>query len=515
MSFIAKQKIKGNIYLYRVESYWDSEKKQSRQKRTYLGPENRKYSSKKIKKAEIVHKKYGNVFLLQKILEETEIEKVVQNLFPNNYNEIIALAFYQICSGEPMYLFPQWLHEQSGIDSKSLHSAEISSLCESIGTSQIKLQNFFQEWIKIQDKNMEIYYDITSISSYSTNIEFIEWGYNRDKEKLPQLNMGIACTKNGTPLFYQTYPGSIPDVKTLKNILKLLTFYNIDNATIILDRGFCSKANILEMNKLKDKIKFIQPMTFSMKKTIDVLKSNRKKLKKINSAIKYKEEILHYTNDSIDLDDTSFNAHLFYNEKIETDLRNDLLSKLLEIFAPFKDRKFTTMKDYLEFRNAGIPEKYRNFFKINREENSIELNHRNINSYLIKSGYFILLSNSDKLNKTNILEHYRDRDIVEKLFEIEKNDLDSSRLRAHTQYNSDGRLFIKFIALILYNKISTYMKKNKLFDCYSLKEVLKELSKIRCSIYGKETVLSEVSKTQRKILKAFDLLPEMLEKHSY
>ncbi len=42
MSYIAKQKIKGNIYLYRVDSYWDKEKKQSRQKRTYIGPENKK-----------------------------------------------------------------------------------------------------------------------------------------------------------------------------------------------------------------------------------------------------------------------------------------------------------------------------------------------------------------------------------------------------------------------------------------------------------------------------------------
>jgi hypothetical protein len=35
MSYIVEQKVKGNIYLYRVYSYWDKEKKQSRQKRTF------------------------------------------------------------------------------------------------------------------------------------------------------------------------------------------------------------------------------------------------------------------------------------------------------------------------------------------------------------------------------------------------------------------------------------------------------------------------------------------------
>ena len=50
MSYIVEQKIKGNIYLYRVESYWDKDKKQSRQKRTYLGPKNRRKKGNKSRK---------------------------------------------------------------------------------------------------------------------------------------------------------------------------------------------------------------------------------------------------------------------------------------------------------------------------------------------------------------------------------------------------------------------------------------------------------------------------------
>ena len=42
MSFIVSQKIKGRIYLYQVESYWDKDKKKSRQRRTYIGPKSGK-----------------------------------------------------------------------------------------------------------------------------------------------------------------------------------------------------------------------------------------------------------------------------------------------------------------------------------------------------------------------------------------------------------------------------------------------------------------------------------------
>ena len=53
--------------------------------------------------------------------------------------------------------------------------------------------------------------------------------------------------------------------------------------------------------------------------------------------------------------------------------------------------------------------------------------------------------------------------------------MDGDRLRAHSQYNTDGRLFIKFIALIIYTELSKIMKKKNLFKKYSVKELLKEL----------------------------------------
>jgi len=67
------------------------------------------------------------------------------------------------------------------LKTRSLHSSETSELCETVGTAQIKVREFFRKWINLQDVKSEVYYDITSVSSYSTNIDFIEWGYNRDK----------------------------------------------------------------------------------------------------------------------------------------------------------------------------------------------------------------------------------------------------------------------------------------------------------------------------------------------
>ena len=64
---------------------------------------------------------------------------------------------------------------------------------------------------------------------------------------------------------------------------------------------------------------------------------------------------------------------------------------------------------------------------------------------------FILSTNQQDLDKIDVLTYYRQRDRVEKVFDVVKNELDGDRLRAHSQYNTEGRLFIKFIALIIYS----------------------------------------------------------------
>ena len=72
MSYIIEQKVKGRIYLYEVESYWDKEKKQARQRRVYIGPKDKKNkTSLKAKIRDIISKNIGNIELFQTIVNNT------------------------------------------------------------------------------------------------------------------------------------------------------------------------------------------------------------------------------------------------------------------------------------------------------------------------------------------------------------------------------------------------------------------------------------------------------------
>jgi len=95
-----------------------------------------------------------------------------------------------------------------------------------------------------------------------------------------------------------------------------------------------------------------------------------------------------------------------------------------------------------------------------------------------------------------------------------KNEIDGNRLKVHSQYTFQGRLFIKFISLILYSEISNTMKEKKLFKSYSVKEILAEMKKIRITKIGStESFLTELSNKQKIILSAFDIGDNI--KHGY
>jgi len=133
---------------------------------------------------------------------------------------------------------------------------------------------FFKEWIKeFNTEASAVMFDITSISSYGTRNDFLERGYNRDKEDLEQVNLGLVSKKTasnvGLPLAYRVYPGSITDVITLKNMTDVIKQYGLNLDILVMDKGFYSQENIKDMHSKG--LKYLIPMSFSTKLSKEIL----------------------------------------------------------------------------------------------------------------------------------------------------------------------------------------------------------------------------------------------------
>ena len=120
-------------------------------------------------------KSYGDICLVEHVLKKSGIKDILQKEFINDYKEIMAMAAFMVHESSANYLFPYWHEEHHLTAVKKLNSKELSALCEELGRNERKRINFLRSWGQHLAPTEGIYYDTTSIASYSANIENVEW----------------------------------------------------------------------------------------------------------------------------------------------------------------------------------------------------------------------------------------------------------------------------------------------------------------------------------------------------
>lgn len=508
MSFIVKQKVKDKIYLYSVESYYDKTTKKVKQRRKYIGPQvEEKLADISQNLQNISVKNFGNIYFLSHLIKNSGIEQILKILFPDFYTQIINMVFYQICQADASYLFHYWFDDQYLTNSKKLFSDDISELFIRLGNAKSERIEFVKQWIELQKPVKTIYYDITSISSYSKNIDMVEWGYNRDKEELPQINMGMVYSQhNHVPLWYNVFAGSIVDVTTLRNTITYANYFKIKDIMFVMDCGFFSKSNIIAMGNSENPIKFIMPVSQTTKAAKTLITKHGRKISLPESAILYNQQVIHYQKTNLDYGLDNLDIHLFSNPNLKLDIENQLLAMIIDFENKHNDFKINTLKDFNKFKKTDIPNKLQNYFKWNKTNLNLEKDIRSIKKDINKSGCFMLATNVKELDKIEVLKYYRNKDIVEKVFDIVKNELDTNRLRTHKQESTEGELFVKFISAIVYSLIGAKMEQKNLYKTLSLRELLYEMQKIKITVLDEKTKsYSVLTKRQKKILEAFEI----------
>jgi len=436
---------------------------------------------------------YGNNFLLDYILEKYDINSTLKYAFPDLYEEIATLAKYMVCEGNVYYYCEDWCDKTYTGLSNVISSQRTSEICKAISLN--KRSKFFKRWVYAREKEEYLAYDITSISSYSTGNENVEWGYNRDNENLPQINMGMIFGESTKiPVYYNVYPGSIPDKSYLDYMLRDSEEMGLKYSKFVMDKGFFSEDNLKRL--CKETLTFIVSMPNHNNIPKRIISENARIQYDSRNSLGYGRPYAK----CVTITDYGFrsNVHVFFdNMKFHNESEN--------LFNNIEKRE-----KVLETMTAK-PSETRPFDKylIFKEEKGIFTFERNsdvINEAISKFGYFLILTTDFKLTSGEVLDIYRRKDVVEKCFDNLKNAIDMNRLRTHSTESSDGKLFIAFISLILKsildNIIGEFNRKNNL----TIEKNIKELSKIRIVTLSNGTSLvNPITKKQRVILENFGL----------
>lgn len=467
---------------------------------------------------------YGHYALINKCVKDYNIQNILDASFDSDYKGILSLAFYMLLEGSTINGCDIWFEKNYNYLDKPLSSQRASELFASISL-QKRLQ-FFKLWKGYLNDNEYVSYDVTSLSSYTRNMNIFEYGYNRDNENLPQINMAMFFGEESKlPIFYNLYNGSINDKSDFLKIMEHTDALDITNIRYIMDRGFYSKQNISYLMKNKklflmaveNRLTFIQKMILENYSTIARIENH------IENTEYYsiRRDYFNPNNKKEKLD-----VYLIFNYERKQD----------ELMAQIRKLK-TYEKELIELSTIEIKNltdlnlsKYQPYFDMSVKDKHLVFskNEGRINDEGNTFGFFAFISNDPSITPMKVLATYKKRGDIEQTFDGLKNSIDMKRLKTHSNETTEGKIFVAFISLILksiisnklndtivhYKKLSEEEKKTHTnLSYYNPKLLLKELSKIQITnAYGKTTLCLPLTKKQKEIYHLYQLDEQKLKR---
>lgn len=509
MSFRGEQTIKGTTYVFEAVAQWDTEKQQSRQKRIYIGKKdsvtgeflpNKKYYElygedarlENIQTSSIVKSvDFGNIYLMDRAASACGLKQVLADCFPDCWKEILTCAMHSCSENEALYLCEEWAYN-SCVPVIPV-SQRISKLLKEL--DEDSRMKFYRKWAELRGEKEYLALDISSISSWSELINYVEYGYNRDHEDLPQINLAMLFGEESRlPVFTRIYPGSLKDVSTLVGMVEFIEQLQIKQMHFVMDKGFYSAKGVDML--LKKYIKFAIGIPFSTKMAKEAVKANISLLNNPANAIEAGGHIYHAISVRKTINERRVYLHIYYDQERAAKEHDRLMHKIIRIENGLVNGSIKM--------DSAEAKKYFSFQKNKEGSYNIHRKEDVIQKKLELSGYFVIMSN-DSNDPEYILQIYRTKDVVEKSFDNIKNDLDLERLRIHSDEAMEGRIFIGFISLIITSYIRSIMEKKNLYSTYSLSKMYSELKKLRLiQFHNGKQILTELTSNHKAIFKAFD-----------
>jgi transposase len=438
----------------------------------------------------------GDVTIINRIAEETGLRKVLEKQFPDCWRELMTVAYYLVSDGKALCHSETWSTIHENPYGSTIVNQRVSDLLVSL--TREKQLVFFKEWAKQRMDSEYFALDITSVSSYSELNEYVRMGYNRDKEKLPQVNICMMLgEKSRLPVYFEFLQGSIKDVSALSQVVETMEFLEPKKLHMVMDKGFYSERNVDAMYAAH--MRFAVGVPFTTDLACNYVESVRDSIENFANYRRIGEQDLFVTDKLESWKGHRCYVHVYYDAKKAVD---DRATFLRNVYQWKQELESGAVKDI-----TGHYEKYFEVIETPKRGRKVIPRDNAINEYVRKTcGFFVLITNDIK-DAVDALRLYRDKDCVEKGFDDLKNALDMKRLRVHSAAAMEGRLFVQFIALVLTAGIRCVMESSGLDRKMTMPEMLNEMKSLRSiKLHGKRKLIhTKASKKQKEILNAFKI----------
>jgi transposase len=458
----------------------------------------KQFSIDDIERSEI--KECGMTHLLRCIAERDGLLETLQSCFPDIWAELFMLACFLIVTGDPFVYCEEWIKSAESLPVGSMSSQRVSELLAAI--EQAERERFYAKWCSFRCEREYLALDITSTSSYSELIEDVEWGYNRDHEELPQINICLLMGEQSMLPIYQTvYNGSIRDVSTLEATLAEFRSVAGDRPILaVMDKGFYSKGNVEAMLGGQGEHRFIVSAPFTASFAKRQVDGERKDIDSLNKTIVVNGDSMRAITQR-----RAWNSrhevytHIYFNAKKAFGIREALYANitLLKEEAEANPARHCNSEEHTKYLNIRKSAHAPSGYTVSIREDVAEKEIRT-------SGWVVVISN-DVADAKRAMQIYRAKDVVEKGFWRLKRNLDLGRLRVHSEHRMLNKVFVGFIALILLSELNKTMSEKKLYRTMTMQQLIRSLSKLKIIYVAGTRIMRPASKEQRSIFDAFNV----------
>jgi transposase len=271
-------------------------------------------------------------------------------------------------------------------------------------------------------------------------------------------HMWVFSVQLQEPTYYRLLPGNIKDIAAFR--LCLLES-GVENAVIIVDKGFASQDNIKALEK--SKLRFIIPMRRNST-LINYRRLQRGDKGRADGYFEHEGRYIWYYASSLGV---KKKATIFLDEEL----------------------RIREQKDYLDRIAKGV------------EDYSIEQFHDKQH----RLGTIAIVDNTGKPS-CDVFADYKTRGNIETMIDALKNIVEADRTYMQNEQALEGWMFINFIALKWYYAILNLLKKHKLNNKYSPMDFLAFLSEVKKVKINDQWHDSETTKDTRDLLKSLDIL---------
>jgi transposase len=279
----------------------------------------------------------------------------------------------------------------------------------------------------------------------------------------------------------------------------------IGKIKLVMDRGFYSAENISGLYRNHSKylisakcsLKYVQTMINAHRDTMCSVENYLPDLDVYTvSQVEQWQVIGTYPSQGVVR--RKMYMHLYYDQEKAVSQRKEKHIKILQYqyeLEHFKEDK----------RHAAQYEKYFLVRDTPKRGRTVTIRHDVIDAEEKDYGFFILLSNCITDAK-EALSIYRTKDCIEKTFGNLKERLGFRRMRVCDNEHLQGKVFVQYIALIIFSAIKKTMNDKDLYRTYTSYSLLDELDVVEYYHHpGAAGHWGETTKKQRDLLAAFGL----------